>query len=61
MTEFATQYEDAFSKLAMGNSQKAAESDLQRKQKEYNALLARDKELDTIFNRMYEDIYYKGR
>ena len=55
LTEFATQYEDDFAKLVMGNSKKAVESDRQKKQKEYNALLARDNELDTIFSRMYED------
>ena len=55
MTKFATQYEDEFSKIVMGNSKKAAENDQQKKQKEYNTLIARDAELDNIFNRMYED------
>jgi len=55
LTKFATQYEDDFAKIVMGNSKKAVESDREKKQKEYNALLARDKELDAIFNRMYED------
>ena len=55
LTEFATQYEDEFAKIAMGSSQKVIESDRQVKQKELNALLARDRELDNIFNRMYED------
>ena len=55
LTEFATHYEDEFAKIAMGNSKKAAESDLQKKQRDFNALLVRHKELDTLFNRMYED------
>jgi hypothetical protein len=55
LTKFATRYEDEFARLVMGNSKKAIESDRQAQQKELNALLARDKELDTLFNRMYED------
>lgn len=31
------------------------QNERQNKQKELNKLLARDKELDTLFNRMYED------
>jgi len=55
LTEFATQYEDDFSKIVMGNSKKVVESEKQIKQKELNVLTARDKELDKLFNRMYED------
>ncbi|GHV44418.1 recombinase [Clostridia bacterium] len=55
LTKFALAYEDEFSKIVMGNSKKTIESDRQSKQKELNALLARDKELDNLFNRMYED------
>ena len=39
----------------MGNSKKSMESDRKRKQKELNALLARDQTLDKLFNRMHED------
>ncbi len=39
----------------MGNSKITAEKDRHNKQKELNSLIARDKDLDNIFNRMYED------
>ena len=55
LTKFATRYEDEFAKIVMGNSKKTIESDRKIKQNELNALLVRDKELDNLFNRMYED------
>ena len=55
LTEFAIQYENEFVKIVMGNSKKSMESDRKRKQKELNALLARDQTLDKLFNRMHED------
>jgi len=55
LTKFATQYEKEFAKAVMGHSKSTVENDRQGKQKELNALLARDKELDSLFNRMYED------
>ena len=39
----------------MGHSIKAAEQERQLKQKELNALAARDKELDKLFEHLYED------
>ena len=39
----------------MGHSQKAAAFERQKKQQELTKLLARDQELDRLFNRMYED------
>ena len=39
----------------MGHSQKAAAFERQKKQQELTKLLARDKELDRLFNCMYED------
>jgi len=55
LTKFASQYENEFAKLIMGLSRKSVENDKRDKQRELNALFARDKELDTLFNRMYED------
>ena len=39
----------------LGRSVKVAENDRTRKQRELNALLTRDKELDMLFERLYED------
>ncbi len=39
----------------MGRSAKVAENDRARKQRELNTLLTRDKELDMLFERLYED------
>ncbi len=55
MTKFAMQYENEFAKIVMGNSIKAAEQERELKQKELCSLKARDKELDTLFERIYED------
>ncbi|NLB82128.1 MAG: recombinase family protein, partial [Clostridiaceae bacterium] len=55
LTKYAIKYEDEFVKLVAGHSQKAAESQRRIKLKELNAMLDRDKELDMLFNRMYED------
>lgn len=55
LTKFASKYERQFAEAVMGHSQKAAESERQAMQKEIYALQARDKELDTLFERIYED------
>lgn len=39
----------------MGHSIKAAEQEQRMKQKELNSLIARGKELDTLFKKIYED------
>ena len=39
----------------LGRSAKVAQNDRARKQRELDALLARDKELDMLFERLYED------
>ena len=53
--KFATLYENEFAKIVMGNSIKTAEQERRSKQKELNSLLARDKELDLLFEKIYED------
>ena len=55
LTEFASQYEDEFVKAIIGHSMDTAETDRSLKQKELNSLLARDKELDKLFEQIYED------
>lgn len=55
LTKFASLYEDEFLKAVIGHSQQAAETDRKLKEKELKAMLARDKELDGLFERIYED------
>lgn len=55
LAAFANEYERDFVKAMLGRSAKVAENDRARKQRELNALLARDKELDALFERLYED------
>ena len=55
LTKFASLYEDKFLKAVIGHSQQAAETDRKLKEKELKALLARDEELDGLFERIYED------
>jgi site-specific DNA recombinase len=55
LTKFASLYEDDFVKAVIGHSQQADELDRKLKEKELKALLARDEELDGLFERIYED------
>ncbi len=55
LTKYATMYEDDFLKAVIGHSQQAEETDRKLKEKELKALLARDEELDGLFERIYED------
>ena len=55
LTKLATQYENEFAKIVMGHSMKAAELEQRFKQKELNSLSARYKELDVLYERIYED------
>ena len=55
LTKFASLYENEFLKAVIGHSQQAAETDRKLKEKELKALLARDEELDGLFERIYED------
>ena len=52
---FANEYENDFIKAMVGRSAKVAENDRVRKKRELDGLLARDKELDMLFERLYED------
>ena len=55
LTAFANEYEQDFVKAMLGRSAKVADNDRARKQRELNTLLTRDKELDMLFERLYED------
>ena len=55
LTKFASLYEDEFVKAVIGHSQQAEQTDRKLKEKELRALLARDEELDGLFERIYED------
>ena len=55
LTKFASLYEDEFVKAVIGHSQQAEQTDRKLKEKELKTLLARDEELDGLFERIYED------
>ena len=52
---FANEYENDFIKAMVGRSAKVAENERVRKKRELDGLLARDRELDILFERLYED------
>lgn len=52
---FASEYENDFIKAMIGRSAKVAENTALRKQRELDALTARDREFDMLFERLYED------
>ena len=55
LTKYASQYEDEFAEMMMGYSQQYDITQRERKQKELSAMHSRDRELDKLFNCMYED------
>ena len=55
LTKYASLYEDDFLKEVIGHSRQAEETERRLKEKELKALLARDDELDGLFERIYED------
>lgn len=55
LTKFASLYEDEFVKAVIGHSHQAEQTDRKLKEKELKTLLARDEELDGLFERIYED------
>ena len=55
LTKFSSLYEDEFVKAVIGHSQQAEQTDRKLKKKELQTLLARDEELDGLFERIYED------
>ena len=55
LTKYATAYEDQFAEAVMQFSIRNAEADRETQQKNLWALEARDRELDRLFERIYED------
>ena len=55
LTKYAGLYEDDFLKEVIGHSRQAEETERRLKEKELKSLIARDDELDGLFERIYED------
>ena len=55
LTEFASRYEDEFMRSIIGNTMQTAENEQSNKKRELGSLTARDNELDSLFERIYED------
>ncbi len=55
LTKFAGRYEDEFVEIVTGHSKEVSEIDRKLKKQELSKLTARDKELDKLFERTYED------
>ena len=55
LTKYAGLYDDDFLKEVIGHSRQAEETERRLKEKELKSLLARDDELDGLFERIYED------
>ena len=55
LTRFACRYEDAFTNAVANYSKKAMETDQRVRESELKALIARDKELDVLYEKIYED------
>ena len=55
LTKYAGLYEDDFLKEVIGHSRQAEETERRLKEKELKSRLARDDELDGLFERIYED------
>ena len=55
LTKFAQKYENEFAKYVMGATMKNLEEEISLKGKELNKLQARDKEIDVLYEKIYED------
>ena len=55
LVKYVTKHGDDFIQAALGSAQQTVELERQQMQKELRTLEARDRELDKLFNRMYED------
>jgi Ca2+-binding EF-hand superfamily protein len=55
LTKFANRHETEFAKAVMGHSQQASEAGREIQRKELSSMRKRDRELDRLFNAMYED------
>lgn len=55
LTDFASHYEGDFMKAIIGHTVQTAETERSHKRRELDKLTVRDKELDALFKRIYED------
>ena len=55
LTRFACHHEESFTKAVSDYSKQALDFQLEARQSELKTLMARDKELDRLFERLYED------
>ena len=55
LTRFVSQYEQEFSELMMGYTQQAMADEQRAIKRELDSLLVRDRELDSLFEHIYED------
>ena len=55
LTQFASRYESVFVEAVIGHSRQTIINGLNSKRREMNSLKARDKEIDGLFERIYED------
>ena len=55
LTHFARDFENDFANIIMGDSQQNSVARHDKKKKDLATMQARDRELDRLFNRMYED------
>ncbi len=55
LTRFASKYESAFVEAVIGQSRQTIEQERQMRKKELQSLLTRDRELDSLFEHLYED------
>jgi hypothetical protein len=55
ITYYAQNYEEAFVKIVLDSALREMEKTGRNRQKELDALIARDQELDVLFERVYED------
>jgi|GEM_PF-6103079 len=61
LTKFASHSEDHFAKLVMRPYQQALETACKLMEKDMTDMKARRKDIDVLFERIYEDICCKGR
>ena len=55
LTKFAQKYENEFAKYVMGATMKNLEEEISLKEKALSKLQARDKEIDVLYEKIYED------
>ena len=55
LSQFVTRHEDAFTEAVIGYAMQTADAEKQRNQRRLKSLVTRDKELDKLFERTYED------